>query len=66
MKRIVHLIIFFDNDPSTLWSSYHDPYTDVKWFDGEQKYAFKVDKLYYGAKTPDYPYSLVVQPEMWE
>lgn len=52
----------FDNDPSTLWSSYHDPYTDVKWFDGEQKYAFKVDKLYYGAKTPDYPYSLVVQP----
>lgn len=52
----------FDSDRGTIWSSYHDPYTDVKWFDGEQKYAFKVDKLYYEAETPEYPYSLVIQP----
>lgn len=52
----------FDGDRSTLWTSYSDPYTEYTDEDGEIHYPYKLDNLYYKAKTPEFPYSIVVQP----
>ena len=52
----------FDGDRSTLWASYSDPYEEYTDENGEVYYPFKIDNLYYNAKTPGFPYSIVVQP----
>lgn len=52
----------FDGDRNTLWESYYDPYQEYKDESGNIFYPFKIDSLYYKATTPDYPYTVVVQP----
>lgn len=52
----------FDGDRKTMWSSYSDPYEQYTDENGDVHYPYKMDNLYYNAKTPEFPYSIVVQP----
>lgn len=52
----------FDGDRQTMWSSYSDPYEQYTDENGDVHYPYKMDNLYYNAKTPEFPYSIVVQP----
>jgi hypothetical protein len=51
----------FDGDRNTLWESYYDTYKDYT-ADGITYYAYHTDSLYYKARTPDFPYTIVIQP----
>lgn len=52
----------FDGNRNTLWASYYDNYSDYKDEEGKMHYAFKEDRLYYNATTPEFPYTVVVSP----
>lgn len=52
----------FDGERNTLWSSYYDNYQDYTDSEGVKHYAFKEDRLYYNATTPEFPYTIVVSP----
>ena len=52
----------FDGDRSTLWQSYSDLYEEYTDENGDKHYPYKIDNLYYNAKAPDLPYTIVIQP----
>jgi hypothetical protein len=52
----------FDNNRNTLWQSYHDNYADYTDESGVQRFAYHTDSLYYKARTPSFPYTIVISP----
>jgi hypothetical protein len=52
----------FDNNRNTLWQSHYDDYADYTDGSGIKRFAYHTDSLYYKARTPEFPYTVVIRP----
>lgn len=53
----------FDGNRTTFWESYSDTYVTYTDKNGIVHEAYKGDKLYYVAKTPEFGYHIIIDPE---